>query len=261
MTTFTAEVAGDAILLTLSSLTAGGEVTIDRLPDNGRVRGTPVVLPSAGGTVLTDIEYPFGESLTYTAVVRDESTGVTIETLTATAGPVLLPKDGAVLSDPLLGLEVQVTVIDERDAGSEWRGFRFNLAGRSKPLYVTEFHGEWRWTHEYLTLDKADRATLDTLLRLGRPLLVRPAQGCDLFSGWAYPENILVNRFSISASDSRRRWQVTLGRTVAPDSTVEPSFVTLEDLHEWEPGTLQDIADRVTTNLLDLALTVVRDQA
>lgn len=260
MTTFTSEVTGDAITLTLASLTAGGIVTIDRQPDGGRVRGTPVTLATNGGTVLTDVEYPFGEELTYTAVVRDESTGSTIETLTTTIGPVLLGgTQGVVLSNPLTGLQVVVTCLDERDAESEWRGFRFNLAGRAAPLYVNEVHGEWRWTAEYLTTGQQDRATLDTLLRLGLPVLIRPAEGCDLFDGWAQPEEVRQQRWSIPASDSRRRWEVTLARTTAPDSTVESVYVTLQDLSEWEPGTLQDIADRVTGTLLDLALAVVRD--
>lgn len=263
MTTFAAEVTGEAVTLTVSDLTAAGECIIDRQPDNGIVRGTPVVLAAGGGTVLTDVEYPFGKELTYTLTVRDVSTGVTIETLQAVLPAIDLGAGnrGVMLSNPLTGQQVVVTCVDERDAESEFRGFRFNLSGRLDPLYVTEYHGEWKWTAEYLTLTESDRAQLGQLLRLGQPVLVRPSEGCDLFFGWTQPENIRLTRFSIPASDRRRRWEVEMASTGAPDSTVEPSFVTLQDLHEWEPTTLQDINDRVPTTLLNLTLAVTRDSA
>ena len=258
MTTFTAEVTGEAVTLTLADLTVGGELRIDRQPDSGIVRGTPTTIATGSGTVLTDVEYPFGQTLTYTAVIRDTDTGDTLEELTAEAGPINLGDTGVVLSNPLTGQEVLVTCLDERDAESVGRGYRFDLSGRVAPLHVMEFNAAWTWTADYLIPDQSDRATMNTLLRMGTPVLIRPAEGCDLYTGWAQPGDVRARRFSIPASDSRRVWEVDLSYTEAPDSTVEPVYANLQDLNDWEPTTLQTVADRVPTTLLDLTLTVIR---
>lgn len=261
MTTFTAELTGSAVTLTLAGLTAGGVVTVDRQPDGGVVRGSPVLLGTGAGTVFTDLEYRYGNALTYTATVRDEVTGATLESLQTSAGPIVLPSDGVMVSDPMQGRQVLVTALDEYGSRSEFRGFRFDLSGSTMPLYLTEDHGGWVWEVDYLTATLTDRAVLDVLLRGSDPVLLRPAQGCDLRGGWVVPERVEVRRWSRPASDTRRAWSVTFGETSPPDTSVEPTFITLATLHEWEPATLQDIADRVPTTLLDLTLTVTREAA
>lgn len=261
MTTFVSEITGSAVTLTLAGLTAGGVVTVDRAPDGGVVRGTPTVVATGAGTVITDLEYRYGHVLTYTATVRDETTGATLEVLTTNIGPIDLPRNGIVVSDPMQGREVLVTGLDESNQRSEFRGFRYSLSGVEAPLYVTELAGGWQWDSDFLTADTDDRATLDALLRSGSPVLMRPAGGCDLYAGWAVAEQITVRRWSVPASDTRRAWSVSFGQVPAPDSTIEAAFITLDDLHTWEPATLQDVADRVTTDLLDLTLAVTRDVA
>lgn len=263
MTTFTAtaDAQGRFITLTVSAVTADSVLTITRDPSPGdiTVRGTPVEIPAGGATVLTDVEFPFGVTVTYTAVLRDPTTGDTLETLTDTAGPISLAQDGMVVSDPFTNRQVVLTVIDQRDERSEFRGTRMEVAGRPDPLYVLDAHAGWRWVNEWLTTDPADRAQLDGLLRTGHSVLLRVSSGCDLRDGWVAVENINVARAGRPSSITRRRWNVEVGAIEAPPSTVETAAVTLQDLADWEPGTLQDLADRTPATLLDLALTVIAD--
>ena len=261
MTTFTATASpsGAFVTLALSDVSQDSLVTITREPSPGSivVRGTPVEIAAAGATVLTDLEFPFGTPITYTAVLRDPSTGVEAETLTASVTAIPLGQDGMVVSDPISNRQVTVDVHDQRDESSAFRGFRYDLAGRSTPLYLLEEHGGWTWTLDLRTEDKAERVTLDDLLRSKSPVLLRVASGCDLREGWVVPEQISVARFSNPASDSRRVWSVTVGEIAAPDSLVEGVAVTLTDLHEYEPTTLQDLADRPPATLLELSLAVI----
>ena len=261
MSTFTATAAasGDFVTLALSSLSQDSIVTITRDPSPAdvTVRGTPVQLDAGGATVLTDVEFPYGAAVTYTAVLRDPTSGATVETLTDTVDPITLPTDGMVVSDPLGNVAVLVTCIDQRDERSNARHYRFDLAGTSAPLFVGEYPTAWTWTDEFLTVDTTDRATLDTLLRRDRPVLLRVNRGCDLREGWVMPGDITVDRMSIPASDTRRRWKVGLSQIDAPDSTVEGVAVTLDDLHHMIPGTLQDIDDEGYGSLLALSLAVV----
>ena len=261
MTTFTASAAasGAFITLTLSALSQDSVVTITRDPSPGdvTVRGTPVELPSGGATVLTDLEFPFGQPITYTAVLRNPSTGATVETLTAAVAAITLPTDGMVVSDPLSNRAVLVTCIDQRDERSTSRSYRFDLAGTSAPLFVSEYPTGWEWLDELLTVDLTDRGTLDALLRGAGPVLLRVNGDCDLRQGWAQPGDIDVQRMTVPASDTRRRWNVQLAEVAAPDSTVEGVAVTLGDLNDMIPGTLQDIDDEGYGSLLALSLAVV----
>lgn len=258
--TATADPQGRFVTVVVANVAQDSVVTITRDPSPGGivVRGTPVQLPAGGATVLTDLEHGYGHDITYTAVLRDPSTNATVETLTATVPAVVLPADGMVVSDPLGNVAVLVTVVDQRDERSRARHERFDLAGRPAPLFVTEYPAGWEWTDELLTADTADRDTLDGLLRRPAPVLLRVNGGCDLREGWVMPGDIDVRRVSVPASDLRRIWQVALAAVDAPDSTVEGVAVTLQDLHEWVPTTLQAIDDLPGINtLLGLSLGTV----
>lgn len=263
MTTFTATVSPSATFVTLavSAVTAPSVVTITRDPSPGAVtvRGTPVELPAAGATVLTDLEYPFGSPITYTAVLRDPGTNTTLETLTATVPAVSLPGAGMVVSDPIGNRQVTVDVHDQRDERSEFRGYRYDLAGRSMPLYLLEEHGGWRWTVDLRTDTVSERDKLDGLLRSRQPVLLRVNTGVDLRDGWVVPEGIAVHRLSTPGTDARRVWEVTVGEVDPLDSNIEGVAVTLQDMHEYAPTTLQDLADADPVTLLELALAVIDD--
>lgn len=260
MTTFTAtpSPSGAFVTLAVTDVSQDSVVTITRSPSPGgiTVRGTPVALAAGGATVLTDLEFPFGVGITYTAVLADPDSGAETETLTATVPAVPLGTDGMVVSDPISNRQVLVDVHDQYDERSDFRGFRYDLAGRSTPLYLTEEHSGWRWTLDLRTEDRAERAVLDDLLRHRQPVLLRVSQGCDLRQGWVVPENISVVRTAIPASTTRRVWTVEVGEVAAPDSSVEGVAVTLQDVHEYEPTTLQALSQRQPT-LLDLSLAVI----
>lgn len=263
MTTFsaTADSLGRFVTLVVSGVTADSVVTITRTPSPGgiTVRGTPVELAASGATVLTDLEFPYGETITYTAVLRDPTSGATLETLTDTAGPVTLSVSGMVVSDPLTNRQVLLTIQDQTEEQSEFRGFRYDLAGRSHPLFLLEEHAGWRWVNVWLTHDQTERQTLDDLLRHRAPVLLRITAGCDLNEGWVVPQNIRRDRLGVPGDDSRRRWTVEVSQVDAPGSDIEGVAVTLDDLHDYEPGDLQDLADRAPTTLLELSLAVIDD--
>lgn len=262
MTTFTATASpnGMFVSLAVSAVTADSLVTITREPSPGSitVRGTPVELPAAGATVLTDTEFPYGVPITYTAVLTDPTSGAVLETLTDSVAAVPLGTDGMVVSNPITNQQVVVDVHDQYDEESDFRGFRYNLSGRTTPLYLTEEHAGWRWTLDLRTEDRSERAILDELLRHRQPVLLRVSAGCDLREGWVVPEDITVARLAVDARDSRRVWTVEVGEVEAPDSSVEGVAVTLLDLHEYEPTTLLVLSTRQPT-LIDLSLAVIAD--
>lgn len=259
MTTFTAEVAGNAILLTVASLGNAGECTIDRQPDGGYVRGTPRLEIAGGGFALEDVEFPFSDSpITYTLTVRDVDTGSTIEFLQASIlPPDLTGSHDLVVENTLLGIDALALVTEEGKYSSESRNARFDLAGRVQPYYLYEFHTEWSWELEMVTTTKQQRDNMATVLRVGLPVLLRPAAGCDQEYGWVAVGSIQVDRYA--GKPGYFVWQVELSRAGAVDSTIEIVRTTLQDLHEWEPTTLQAIHDRVPTTLLDLTLSVIRN--
>ena len=260
MSLFTATVSpsGSFVTLTVSDLTQDSLVTITRDPSPGGivVRGTPVELPAAGATVLTDLEFGYGVPTTYTAELRDPTSGTVVETLTAQVDAVPLGTSGMVISDPLTNRQVLVDVHDQNSERSEFRGYRYDLAGRSTPLYLLEEHAGWRWTLVVRTDTVTERDQLDGLLRHRSPVLLRVSAGCDLREGWVVPETIDVTRQAITATNPGRIWSVQVGQVQAPDSTVEGVAVTLQDLHDYEPTTLQTLSTRQPT-LVDLSLAVV----
>lgn len=258
MTTFTATAVGTFVSLAVSDITQDSLVTITRDPSPGSivVRGTPVELPAAGATVLTDVEFPYGTDITYTAVLRDPTSGAELEMLTAVVTAVPLGRDGMVISNPFTNRQVVLTTVDQREESSAFRGSRMDLAGRPHPLYVTDVHAGWQWTNEWHTTGLSDRQTLDDLLRQGQPVLLRVSAGCDLRDGWVAPEQIDVARVGVKASGRGRRWSVRVAEVEPPASTVETVAVALQDVHEYEPTTLQALSQRQPT-LLDLSLAVV----
>lgn len=258
MTTFTAEAVGTFVALTVSDVSQDSVVTITRDPSPGTitVRGTPVELASGGATVLTDVEFPYGTDITYTAVLIDPTDGTELETLEAIVTAVPLGRDGMVISNPFTNRQVVLTAVDQRDESSAFRGSRMDLAGTPFPMYVTEVHGGWTWTNEWLTTSKTERQSLDALLRFGQPVLLRVSAGCDLRDGWVAPEQIDVARVGVKASGSGRRWNVRVGEIKPPDSSIETVAVTLQDVHEYEPTTLQALSLRQPT-LLEISLAVI----
>lgn len=256
MTTFAAEVVGEAVILTVASLTQAGTITVDR--SGGVVRGTPVALAAGGGTVLTDNEYPFEGTLTYTLTVRDTDTGVTLETLTTQITPPDLTGSlDLVITNSLARESVAVYVFDENDFESDSRTQRFDLSGRIEPIFLYETHTEWSWTLTCGTSTQRDTKDLSFVLRTGLPVLLRPARDCDQEYGWVAVGPIEMIRGVDPGV--HREWNIEVSRAPAPDSTIELGLTTLQDLHEWEPTTLQMISDRVPTTLLDLTLTVTRN--
>lgn len=259
-TQFTAapDAQGRFVTVVVANLPADSVVTITRDPSVAgiTVRGTPKEVPAGGALVLTDVEFPYGVMFTYTAVLTDPDTGAEQETLTATVAAVPLGRDGMVVSDPLTNRQVALTIIDQRDEVSEFRGSRFDLAGSSTPLYALEEHGGWAWTNEWLTVAQTDRALLDDLLRHRSPVLLRVSAGCDLRDGWVVPEQIDVARQAVSSRVTGRRWSVRVAEVEPPASTLETVAVTLQDLADYEPTTLQALSQRQPT-LLDLSLAVV----
>lgn len=264
MSTFTASPShsGTFVALSVTAVSQDSIVTITREPSPGgiTVRGTPIEVPAGGATVLTDLEFPYGTDITYTAVLRNPSSGTVVETLTAVVPAVPLGVDGMVVSDPITNRQVVVDVHDQYDEVSDFRGFRYDLAGRSTPVYLLEEHTGWRWSLDLRTDDPSERAVLDDLLRHRRPVLLRTSAGCDLRQGWVVPENISVSRgpAGMPASSTRRVWTVEVAEVAAPDSSVEGVAVTLLDLHEYEPTTLLALSTRQPT-LLDLSLAVIND--
>lgn len=259
MTTFTADAVGTFVALAVSDVSQPSVLTVTRDPSPGSitVRGTPVEMGFDDATVLTDVEFPYGADITYTAVLTDPVDGSEIETLTDTVTAIPLGRDGMVISNPFTNRQVVLTAVDQRDESSAFRGSRMDLAGTPYPMYVTEVHGGWTWVNEWHTATQSERETLDALLRFGQPVLLRVSAGCDLRDGWVTPEQIDVTRVGIKASGSGRRWNVRVAEIKPPDSSVETVAVTLQDVHEYEPTTLQALSNRDPSTLLELSLAVI----
>lgn len=259
MTTLTATAQPGYVALALTDAAADAVATITRDPSPGTitVRGTPAAVTAGGGLVLTDVEHPFGVTVTYTAVLRDPDTNATIDSVAAVLDPVTLPDPGGmVVSDPFTGAAVTVPVWDERDERHTARSYRYDLAGYRLPVFLTEQHAGPVWTVELLTTRAQDRPELLDLLTAGAPVLLRTAGDCDLHDGWVMPGDVDVARRTRRASDERRMWSVQVAAVDPPGSGLESVAVTLLDLHEYEPGTLTDLAGRAAT-LLDLSRAVV----
>lgn len=260
MATLTATEQPGYVALALVDVAADSVVTITRAPSPGSVtvRGTPATVSAGGGLVLTDVEHPFGVTITYTAVLRDPDTGAELDTVTAELAPVALPEPGGmVVSDPFTGRAVTVPVWDERDEVHTARSYRYDLAGYRLPVFVTEQHAGPVWVVELGTATAAERPELLALLTSGAPVLLRTAGACDLREGWAQPGDVEIARRTLPASDQRRRWTVQLAEIDPPASTLESVAVDLVDLHEYEPTDLATLAGREPQTVLDLSRAVV----
>lgn len=263
MTTFTAtpDPAGRFIAVELADVTADSVATITRDPVVGdllTVRGTPRELTAGGAVVLTDVEYPIGQPLTYTATLRDPTSAALLETLTATAPATEPDGAGVVVSDPLTGLEVRVDVHDEHDETHEPRRYVYQLAGTRRPLIVSDVHTAPTWKLDIRTDSINERdALLALLTERAAPVLLRAPASDDIRQGWAHPGRVDVARLSIPATDTRRLITVELTGADPPDSTIEAVAVTLADLHDYEPTDLETLAGRPPATLLELSRAVV----
>lgn len=194
-------------------------------------------LTDSPGTVVYDREEPLNRPFAYVLRYVDADTGavaVYSEWLTVAAS---LP----ILSDPITGEPVDVTVVEWPEVKRSARSSVFDVAGRDTPYVVVDRMGGASSSPVLRTITPTQRAAMRALLQTGQTLYLRSAcAGLD--DTYMLVSSVSEVRITNRAADIRRRWNCEVFNVAMPDPSITATGDTLADLAAAVPGTLADIA-------------------
>lgn len=223
---------------TISSISLMREVDGVRSPVRG-AQGMPV--PN-DALVITDNEAPFGKPVTYVLIKR-YTNGTQVEYL---SNAVTLTTALPWISHPITGLGVAATITEWPELTYAGRQTIVAVAGRSRPIVISD--RRIAASSELVMLTKTRDALLDlrALLATGDPLLVRPicdaVEGDYLAIGDVSEARVKPNGEG-AGSDWRRLVSMDVQAVDAPDTAIPAVGDTLQDLADYAPGTLAELAD------------------
>lgn len=253
-TTLTAvAVSGYAVRVTLTVDPAdpiAGPITVWRESLEGTrvpVRGS--VDHPGQSDVWDDTEAPLNRQTWYVLV---DAAGREIYT----ADPVIQAAGQPVLSDPLTGAWVHVTVVEENERRYPQRATVLDVEGRRQRIRIYDVEGSADLPALKLRTDTAtDLSLLRDLFKSGKVLQLRYScpGGEDAWIGLTGERS--EQRRTMRISDWTRYHVLEPMAEEQPDPETRATGDTLQDLHNAVPGTLQDIADQWPGTLLDIAST------
>lgn len=228
--------------ITVDAGDVGEPVTITATPDGGEtriVRGWDSV-PATATVVALDHEADLNRSTRYAVLINGVETEAQDITLTA---------DLPLVSDPVGGESVPVIIQDWPEFDHDRIGTEVQVAGSSSVVIIDGLEMMPR-SSITMIVSAAAEVMLAALLADSSVVQIRPTLPY-LPTVWASARGRKVRRFS-RRTDSALVVELPLTHVAMPNPDDPAVGNTLEDLHNAEPGTLQDIADRWTT-LADIA--------
>lgn len=232
---------------TTTSPTTGEPVTIGIEDSRGHrhiIRGWHLATAPAVGLVI-DHELPLNEEFTLHAW---DAQWVSLASVLG----LVLASDAPMVSDPLRGRPIPVTIASWPDRTAERAGQSLTVPGAKAPIIIDGLEHSPMSTIRLLHNQTADSASrLAEQLDQASLLLIRPS--CPhIEPAWASARGRSRSKFS-TRPDSADVDEIELLHVDRPHSDQRAVGATLADLHAAVPGTLQDIADRWPGTLLDIA--------
>lgn len=226
--------------ITLSTVGPGGAATLYRVVDGARtlVRGALGLTPSGNALVVTDQETPFAVPVTWVlqqmgqdgTVYELASNTLTIETR--------LPW----LTNPISGEGVTLTIAEWTETTRAGRTGVLAISGRAAPVVVADVRATPTSDLVVVATSRADLRALRDLLASGEVILVRaPCEAVE--TSYQVIGDVTETRLDPADGSSWRR-KITLAcqEVEAPDLAVEALGDTLQDLADFVPTTLADLA-------------------
>ncbi|SCF06632.1 hypothetical protein [Micromonospora mirobrigensis] len=237
------------VLVSLTGITVGSSVALYRVVGGERT----LVRAGIGSTVTdksflrVDAELPFGEPVSYVAVVNG--------TTEYTTAPVTYALDGGkvAVTDAITGnaAEVVITAWDEKSY--ERQSSVFKVGGRN--VVVSGDIGMFEGDIELLTETDSARENLTELLTNATEgaVQIRQPGGYAGVDSYAVVTRVAERRFSQDGSDQRRYFTLSVAEVESWAPAMEARGFTLQDIANAYTGlVLADIAADYAT-LLDIA--------
>lgn len=219
----------------------------DDVETRSPVRGVVDVVPAGDAIVAVDFEAPLGRPVFYELEVTraDGSVGEYV------AGPVTLEATLPVVSDPVTGEHVEVTVHEWPERISTNRGTVVEVAGRTDPVVVSDVMGAPSSSPVLRTLTRAQVLGLRSVLADGAVVLLRaPCPGVE--DAYLVVQQHAEQRIRNDATDDRRRHILAAVHAAPPALEIAAQGDTLADLNAAVPTTLLAISTTFST-LLEIA--------
>lgn len=261
--TITATVqTGNRVLLAIAGLSSESP-DIDRILEvrrnavgadpvfSGPVRGTQDLDVTGDTVVIIDQEAPFASPVSYSVTwVREDLT-----TGSEQSNYVILTAPYPRFSDPLTGDYCDFTVEQWPTIEYEYGSVVVNVHGARSPSPVVVTGPPSAPTSQIVIrfdpVSAGGPLRLRELLRSGAVLLLRAP--CATVEGYFSISSLSETRLTNDPSDRRRRVTLAVTHVTAPDLFLSAGAPTLEELADFEPGTLGDLASDFPT-LRDIAV-------
>lgn len=240
VTAVTQDTAPPRVLITIEELgTTPGVLTLMRIVAGIRaqVRGAVNLASDDDSVLIVDNEAPFGVPVSYelTWTLGDGTTTV------VTSNTVQLSASMSWLSNPITGEGAPVTIATWPELTYSARQSVLDVAGRVSPVVVSDLRTSASSEMVVFTPTRAVLMMLRQLLATGDIILLRPV--CDAVEGDYFAVGEVTEARLDPSDGSSWRRLVTLELQVVdqPSPAIPAIGDTLLDLHNFVPGTLEDI--------------------
>lgn len=235
------------VLVSVTGLTLGDSVSVYR-----EVGGQRTLLRAGSSTAVTDpsflvldAELPFGESVTYVAIVN-EGVAYTSATTTYT-----LVGGKVAITDALTGLAAEAVIQEWTDKDFDRRSSMFRIGARN--VVVSGALGQFTGS---LTLYTETTSSADNLMNVlrnatGGTVQIRQPGGYDDIDAYLVVTRVTKTRYDVTdGTDDRRLFVLDVVETDQWSTSIAATGYTLQDIADAYTGlTLADIANDYSTLL------------